>query len=189
MLSERGDIYGSPEPQSPETNLGEHEEFEADLDETELVHPIERINDLVEIETFPDRIAIHVLDQYQNNDDEDSSQDGEKQTPRLTISELRSMFRPAFEVIARRVEENPNIKTITALSWIVGKAPTMMKKMGFTIDRPKLTQSEISKEFPHEITWRLKHPDKKPRVIASAHVDREDFLAQYLTKKEEKEPG
>jgi len=72
--------------------------------------------------------------------------------------------------LAKIVEANEKIKSITATSWIVAEHPKIMESLGFTIVGP------ISEEH------RNKHWRGDKREISEAEISRENFLAKYLSK-------
>lgn len=78
------------------------------------------------------------------------------------------LLREGLAELAKIVEKDKNIKTITGTSWIVAAHPGILEKMGFTIDG-QITPEEMEKFFTGE-----------ERPVHRAHIDRQELLDKYL---------
>lgn len=89
----------------------------------------------------------------------------------ISISEMMRFVKDGLEKLARTVETNKEIKTITATSWIVARYPGVMKRLGFT------TKGKIDNKM------RQKYFKYDKREIHGAVMTREEFLNKYLKEK------
>lgn len=90
----------------------------------------------------------------------------------LGIAKLRADVEAGLRELARRMQEDEELRgveTIKGTSWIVAKNPRLLERLGFTIDGP-ISEREHQTHFAEEL-----------RPVASAHMDRADFLARYGT--------
>lgn len=69
--------------------------------------------------------------------------------------------------LAEIVEEDPKIERIDAVSWIVAKNPSLLKRLGFT----------IVGEIPQEM--KKKNFNDEARPVAAAFMSRDELLARY----------
>ncbi|MCM2339314.1 MAG: hypothetical protein NDI62_02560 [Burkholderiales bacterium] len=83
------------------------------------------------------------------------------------LSVFKKEIIEGLEELAKIVKTNENILRISAISWIVAKNPILLEKLGFTID------GEISKEE------KAMNFENEERLVARAHISREDFLKRY----------
>lgn len=88
----------------------------------------------------------------------------------LGIAALRADVEAGLRELARRMQEDDELKGVTSVqgtSWIVARHPRLLERLGFTIDGP-ISEDEHAAHFAEE-----------SRPVASAHMDRADFLARY----------
>src|SRR3990167_7971144 len=88
----------------------------------------------------------------------------------MGIAGLRADVDAGLRELARRLQSDPelqNIQTVKATSWIVAKNSRLIERLGFTVDG---LISEEQKE---------RHFFEESRPVASAHMDRQDFLKRY----------
>lgn len=82
---------------------------------------------------------------------------------------IANKFIDGLRKLAKVVNENPDIKIIEAVSWIVSEHPSLIeKKMGFTIGG-EVDAKYIKEHFPDD-----------NREIKKAYITRGDFLNKYL---------
>ncbi|MFC1656585.1 hypothetical protein ACFL14_01285 [Patescibacteria group bacterium] len=79
----------------------------------------------------------------------------------------RDLYTDALHKLAEVIEQNPDIDTVSATSWIVARHPRLFEKQGFQID-------DISDEFKSQY-----FPNEQ-RDIKYASMSREDFLNRFL---------
>ena len=80
-----------------------------------------------------------------------------------------SLYRQGMRDLAKIVNKDPEITTITATSHIVSEHPEMFTIMGFSVR--EMTPEEKQKHFAAET-----------RKISRAEISREDFLKKFLKK-------
>lgn len=89
-------------------------------------------------------------------------------TPGTTVENKLRLYKEALAKLAEIVDKDPEIKKITAASWIVAKNPRMFTGAGFTV--------EDSNEY-HKGNL-----DELNRKMNFASISRDDFLNRYLKK-------
>ncbi len=82
-------------------------------------------------------------------------------------AEQKRLMLDGLRELAEIVRNNPNIKNITAASWIVADKPGILRKLGFTLD------GSISEEE------RQKYFAGSDEPIDKAHISREELLEKY----------
>ncbi len=109
------------------------------------------LNDLVSYGKSGDRIHLH-------------------HTPGRTkgVKEKITTYKSALENLARIVKEDPEIRQVTATSWIVGEHPVLFSRFGFTIS------GEVTSEF------KKRHFPGETSSVMEAIMSREDFLERFL---------
>jgi len=110
-----------------------------------------KLNELLSYEIKSDSIHIHML-------------------PEEKVENLAIKFKAGLQKLAEILNENQNIETIQATSWIIAKHPKFIERFGFVID------SEINEEIRRE------HFSGDKSKISQAHMLRNDFLEKYLVK-------
>jgi hypothetical protein len=108
-----------------------------------------QVNELFSYEIDKDHIHIHVV-------------------PEDRVENVLSKFNEGLQKLTKVVEEHPEIKSVTATSWIVGEYPKIIERFGFTLD------GEIDKEL------REKHFKNEKRKVWMAHMNRDEFIKRYL---------
>lgn len=113
----------------------------------------EKINDalLYNYDT-PNSISIHLAPIFKH----------ERPTYRRSIQEYGKIFEDGLRELAVLVDQDKNIKEITATSHIVTKNPKLVAKMGFTVSDESF--------------------EGRGRKWTKAFISREDFLKKYLKK-------
>ena len=85
----------------------------------------------------------------------------------LSVSEKFRLLKDALGKFAKVVDSRPDIKEISATSWIVSSNPGLFKKLGFKII-DLIDQETKNRDFP-----------KETRNVGKAFISREDFLEKY----------
>ncbi|MFA4817130.1 MAG: hypothetical protein WC608_00200 [Parcubacteria group bacterium] len=119
--------------------------------EAEADREFMKLNELLSYEIKGDSILIHMVP-------------GEK------VENFVIKFKAGLQKLAEILNENKNIETIQATSWIIAKHPKLIERSGFVID------GEISKKIREE------HFFGDKSKISQAHILRNDFLEKYLVK-------
>lgn len=96
--------------------------------------------------------------------------------PGKTVSGKRTLYLDAMEKLAVIVSQDPEVKLITATSWIVAEHPKMFELSGFDI-------GDVSKEV------RENHFAKEKRDIKTATIGRDELLRRFLGAEEPVEGG
>lgn len=87
-----------------------------------------------------------------------------------SIGKKIKLLREGINKLAEEVRNDPTVKEVTATSWIVAEAPTLLKQLGFEL------HGEISEEFRQE------HFADETRPVHHASISREVLLEKYPTK-------
>lgn len=89
-----------------------------------------------------------------------------------TVGNKITLYREGLRKLAKIINEDPEIKKVTATSPLVAAHPGLFTRAGFKVD-------DVTDEF------RQQHFAGEKREIKIAEIDREEFLRRFL-KKEEK---
>lgn len=88
-----------------------------------------------------------------------------------TVGNKISLYRDGMKKLAEIVNNDPEIKEITATSYLVASHPGLFTRAGFKVE-------DVSDEFRQE------HFAGEEREIKIAKIDREEFLRRFLKEKE-----
>jgi len=110
-----------------------------------------KLNELLSYEIKSNSILIHMV-------------------PEEKVENFAIKFKAGLQKLAEILNENKNIETKQATSWIIAKHPKLIERFGFVID------GEINEEI------RKEHFSGDKSKISQAHMLRNDFLEKYLVK-------
>lgn len=86
----------------------------------------------------------------------------------VSMGKKLTMLREGLTGLAKVVQENEDVETITGTSWIVAQHPALMEKLGFEVEG-QISDDEMREEFPAE-----------NREVHRARINRQELLDKYL---------
>lgn len=91
-----------------------------------------------------------------------------------TVGPKLRIYYDAMRKLAKIIENDPEIQTIEAASWIVNEAPSLFTKKGFVVEKARKHISSFSKGF----AWG-QEKDEEGRPVSIATINRDEFLKVF----------
>ena len=101
-----------------------------------------------------------------------------------TISEKLSLLKNGFKILADRLKSDSkfkNIKLLTGTSWIIGKNPKLLERLGFNVTKDVELFKEHLEEYKSKSRTRIRD-EFNNLDPGHAYISRDKFVDLYASK-------